>query len=281
MDDSTRSPHLQPRSPARASGEQPGGASGEGARIARKASSDGAERENRGRKAFRADLHIHSCLSPCADIDCSPTTIARRARELGLHMIALTDHNAADNCPAFEIACRRDGLVPVFGCEITSAEEVHVLCLFENVAAATEMAALARHGMLRIPVNPKIYWPQYVVDADENILSQIDYLLTLASPLNLDEVRAACHSAGGLCIPAHIDRPANSLIAQLGFVPREDWDALEITLEETAAQPDCAGYALTCSSDAHAIENVGRRWIEFEAEDCSFEGLKRALQSWI
>ena len=58
------------------------------------------------------DLHLHSCLSPCADDDMTPYNIAGMAMLLGLQLLALTDHNSAKNCPAFFSACREYGSFP-------------------------------------------------------------------------------------------------------------------------------------------------------------------------
>ena len=77
-----------------------------------------------------ADLHIHSCLSPCADDDMTPADAAGMARLAGADVAALTDHNSAANCPAFFAACEAYGVVPVGGMELTTAEEIHLVCLF-------------------------------------------------------------------------------------------------------------------------------------------------------
>jgi len=82
-------------------------------------------------KTFRADLHIHTCLSACAELDMTPPKIIRKAREKGLQIIAITDHNSAENIPAFN-ALKYEDIKVFAGMEITTSEEVHVLALFED-----------------------------------------------------------------------------------------------------------------------------------------------------
>ena len=64
------------------------------------------------KKSYKCDLHIHSCLSPCADLLMTPGNIIKEALKLGLDCIAITDHNAAGNVePALKIARNTDLIV--------------------------------------------------------------------------------------------------------------------------------------------------------------------------
>ena len=228
---------------------------------------------------FIADLHVHSCLSPCTDIDVSPRTLATRARDLGIHLLALTDHNACKNLPAFEECCLEFGLVPVFGMELTTTEEVDVLCLFETLDRAMDFEALVHRDFPRFPLDEKFWNPQYVVNSQEEILDELDFLLTTASRLDLSTALTEVHRRSGLCIPAHIDRSHNSLHSQLGFLPPDPFDAVEITLkpEQSKELIDPGTLPLVADSDCHVLEDLGQRHTIFEAEEPGFEGYRRAL----
>ena len=86
-----------------------------------------------------ADLHNHSCLSPCGSLELSPRRLLEIAAAKGIRVLALTDHNSSLNCPAFAKLCPQFGVIPIFGMEATASEEIHVLCLFTNLAAAMRL----------------------------------------------------------------------------------------------------------------------------------------------
>jgi len=205
----------------------------------------------------RADLHNHSCLSPCGSLDLSPAVLARRARELGLDLVALTDHNCARNAPAFRDRARREGLAALYGVEATSAEEAHVLVLF----AASE-DALAFSEFLEAHLPPLLYdtrllGDQAVVDAQDKILDLPEFYLGAALDLGWDEVCAEADRRGALVIPAHIDRPAYGALAQLGFLPAGPYAAVEALRPQVRGE--ARGYPVVSGSDAHYPEHVGRR----------------------
>jgi PHP family Zn ribbon phosphoesterase len=203
------------------------------------------------------DLHNHSCLSPCASLEESPGLIAKLARERGLDLVALTDHNSALNCPAFAEACSREGLAPLFGIEACSVEEVHVLCLFGAVAEALDFGEALRGSLLALPYDPDKLGDQVVVDADENVLDQVGYYLGAALSMGFDELCARAAEAGALVIPAHVDRPMFSVGSQLGFLPPGPYDAVE-SIREPGPHLR-RGLAAISGSDSHYPEHVARR----------------------
>lgn len=211
-----------------------------------------------------ADLHNHSCLSPCGSLEMSPRLIAARARERGISLLALTDHNSSLNCPAFAAACAAEGILPLFGMEATVREEAHVLCLFGDLEAALAFSAAWYDLMPPFPNDAQKLGDQVYVDEDENILGEVDKYLGVAAEVSLDELGPMVAGCGGLVIPAHIDRPAFSLTSQLGFIPDGPWAALECVRIPSAA--DTRDYPLTTSSDAHYPEHVGRRPFELDAD---------------
>jgi 3',5'-nucleoside bisphosphate phosphatase len=203
------------------------------------------------------DLHNHSCLSPCASLEESPSLIARLARERGLDLVGLTDHNSALNCPAFAEACSREGVAPLFGIEANSVEEVHVLCLFGAVDDALAFGEVLRGLLQDLPYDPDKLGDQVVVDADENVIDQPDYYLGAALSIGFDEICAMAAGRGALVIPAHVDRPMFSVSSQLGFLPPGPYDAVESMREP--GQHLRLGLAAISGSDSHYPEHVARR----------------------
>ncbi len=204
-----------------------------------------------------ADLHNHSCLSPCGSLDLSPSVLAFRARARGIRLLALTDHNSALNCPAFGEACRREGIIPLFGIEACSVEEVHVLCIFGNEDEALDFGVYLRGLLPDLPYDPEKLGDQVVVDVDENVLDLPDYYLGAALSIGFDELCQATAGRGALVIPAHVDRPMFSVASQLGFLPPGPYAAVESMREPPVSL--CLGLPVISGSDAHYPEHVGRR----------------------
>ena len=225
-----------------------------------------------------ADFHNHSCLSPCASLEMSPLRIAEIAAQRGIGLIALTDHNSARNTPAFDEACRQVGITGLFGLEITTAEECHVLALFDSLDSAARMDAWVTDALPRIPLDADFYGDQPVVDADEHILAFIDVLLISAISHSLDAVRSKTHEWGGLFIPSHINRHAFSVESQLGFLPPGDYDAIEVMPGSVEAyRKRYPGIPVITSSDAHLPEQIGRAPFTLSLHDTGVEAIREAL----
>ena len=165
------------------------------------------------------DLHIHSCLSPCADDDNTPYNIAGMAALAGIQILALTDHNTCRNCPAFFSACKQYGLIPVAGMELTTAEDIHIICLFENLDDAMRFSEHVYGRLPKIPNRVDIYGQQMVLGEDDSLIDTEEYFLSIATDITLDEAPSLVAEFGGICYPAHIDREANGIIATLGTMP--------------------------------------------------------------
>ena len=177
------------------------------------------------------DFHIHSCLSPCGDDDMTPANIAGAATLAGLNIVALTDHNTARNCPAFLKAAKAYGIIGIAGMELTTAEDIHVVCLFEELSAALSFSdEIEKHRVL-IKNRPEIFGKQQIMDEEDNILGEEEYLLSNATDISVEEVPALVKSFGGVCFPAHIDRTANGIVSVLGVFPEQsDFDAFELQI---------------------------------------------------
>jgi hypothetical protein len=195
----------------------------------------------------------------------SPRLLAKVARERGIGILALTDHNAALNCPAFSIACGREGVVPLFGVEASSLEEVHVLCIFGTVEQALDFGELLKARLPRSSYDPAKLGDQAVVDADDDVLELPDYYLGGATQLGFDELCLEAARRRALVIPAHVDRPMFSVSSQLGFLPAGPYDAVEAIREPPESLR--RGLPLVSGSDAHYPEHIGRRAFALDLQE--------------
>lgn len=207
------------------------------------------------------DFHLHSCLSPCGDDDNTPNNIAGMATLLGLNMIALTDHNTCKNCPAFFKAAKRYGLIPVAGMELTTAEDIHAVCLFENLEDAMAFDEEIDSRRVKIKNRTDIFGNQYILDGDDNIIGEDEYLLSNATTVSLDEAPEIVKKYNGICYPAHIDRQSNGVIAVLGTFPETPhFDIVEINrkekIDEYVKKYSLEDKRVIVSSDAHILTDM-------------------------
>ncbi|GHV16432.1 histidinol-phosphatase [Clostridia bacterium] len=212
-------------------------------------------------KAFY-DLHLHSCLSPCGDNDMTPRNIAGMAALLGLQVIAVADHNTCRHCPAVLSAARGQGILAVPAMELTTAEEVHVLCLFPDLDAAMDFDKYVYSKLPDIPNNERIFGEQLLLDDDENVLGREPRLLLSATGIGIYDAVSLVKSYGGAAVPAHIDRPSFSVLsnlglwdANMGFAAYEIFDISQRDALE-ARFPDLKNIRCISDSDAHYLENM-------------------------
>ncbi len=215
-------------------------------------------------KKYYYDLHIHSCLSPCGDDDSTPNSIAGIGEINSLDIMALTDHNTCKNCPAFFEACFRHGILPVAGMELTTAEDIHAVCLFPSLERAMEFDAFLQERRVLIPNRIDIFGRQIICDSEDNAIGEEEYLLSNATTISIDEAPKLVENFGGICYPAHIDRDANGIISVLGTFPKtphftcaELHDAEK--RDEYAVNYDLSDKCLVVSSDAHYLWDIKER----------------------
>lgn len=216
---------------------------------------------------IRADLHLHSCLSPCGDLFMSPKTIVETLVSKNIKLAALTDHNTSLDTPAFAACCKKHNIAALYGMEAQTSEELHVLTLFADEKTALDFCA-GWYDLLPNVINkPDKTGDQVYVDENDDIVGEVEkYLITSAS-VSLDELAKQVHKLGGIVIPAHVDRPAFSMTSQLGCVVDGDWDALEFVKPDVAPELLPSAYPVTTSSDAHYIEHIGRRAFDLDIGD--------------
>lgn len=227
---------------------------------------------------YAADLHIHSCLSPCGDDDMTPNNICGMAALKGLEVIAVCDHNSARNLPAVEACCAEYGLVLLPGIEITTCEEVHLLGYFPSVATALAAGETLYAHLPRRRNKPAFFGHQLVMNERDEAVSEEEALLIGATDLTLSQAAALVRLHGGAAVPAHINRGANGLLINLGLLPVEpQFSTLEVWKELPCDNGLLIGRNVLHSSDAHALGAIR------EAEDALRVPVRSAEQlvSWM
>ncbi|MEM1484516.1 PHP domain-containing protein [Oscillospiraceae bacterium PP1C4] len=229
------------------------------------------------------DLHIHSCLSPCADNDMTPQNIVNMSLLKELDMIALTDHNSCKNCPALLQAAKGSGLAVIPGMELTTAEEIHMVCLFSSLENAMAFDSYVHARLADVENVPKIFGEQLIVDALENIIGSEEKLLVNATTIGISELPSLMRRFGGLCYPAHIDRSSYSVLSNLGGIPPEcGFKTLEVYMPDAffadGAHADIqAQYYTVTSSDAHDLARISEREHCIHLHTVDFYGLAARL----
>ncbi len=232
--------------------------------------------------AFRADLHVHTCLSPCADEGMSPLAIVRQAKKKGLDVIGICDHNSTGNVAAVRQAGQREGLAVIGGIEVCSEEEVHILGLFDKEENLQEMQRLIDEN-LHGENNPELFGQQCLCNEQDAIVGWEAKLLIGATGLSVEEVVENIHRHGGLAVASHVDRDSFSLFSQLGFVPEGlQVDALEVSPRHSVSEakdcfPQTRGYPLMSFSDAHRLEEIGMTFTTFTGVSPCVTELGKAL----
>ena len=236
-----------------------------------------------GIRPFVADLHIHSVLSPCGDSEMAPGPVLRQARQRQLDMIAITDHNSGANVRAFREAAQGMGITVLAGMEVTTEEEAHVIALFDQLEALLQWQALVYAALPAMKNNEEYFGVQVEVNAQNEVVQIHDRFFAGTTGLSIDLVIKHVHALGGLCIPAHVDKPVFSVISQLGAIPPDlDIIAVEVFRRTPLAKalkqfPELARYALVRGSDAHYLQDIGTATTTYYIETPTIAELRQAL----
>jgi len=213
---------------------------------------------------YKADLHNHSVLSPCGGLEMDPESVMQTAAKNGISIFALTDHNSLANCPAYAAWAKRFGIAFLYGVEIQTAEEIHLIALFDNTQEAMEFNELLYDSLLPIPNDPDFFGDQVVIDEEGGIVRMEERALINSSVWDLDTAYQQVDSYGGLCFPAHVDATTFSIIGQLGFIPPHlDFAAVSVTANcridrLLTTYPWLQKYPLFACSDAHYLADIGK-----------------------
>jgi PHP family Zn ribbon phosphoesterase len=238
-------------------------------------------------KILRCDLHIHSALSPCAENDMTPGNIVGMAKLNGLDIIAVTDHQSCGNCAsAIALSDKLDGPLVIPGMEAESAEEIHMLCLFDNIISALDFEKLIRKSQIYQENRTEIFGDQLYFDQNDEVSGCEKQLLLMPGSYSCDELARIVYDMGGACIPAHLDREANSMLSTLGTLPEDlicGWIEISGSGDrEMIAQkyPELDRYETITNSDAHRLTEIADPgWlIELPSFNTRQEGRKQLIQ---
>ncbi|MDA8234561.1 MAG: hypothetical protein M0Z31_07185 [Clostridia bacterium] len=232
---------------------------------------------------LKADLHLHSCLSPCAEEDMNPVAVLTRVRQLGYDLIALADHHHGGNVTSFQKKGREIGIRVIPAMEVETVERVHLLCLFDTLEQLQLWQVQVAEALLG-GVNPReFYGPQLLVDDEGRITGEVEELLL--NPLSFDvfEVVERVKGLGGVVIPAHLDRPGHSLIFHMGMEILKVFPAVEISSHMEPAvvreiydlNPD---QTVLVSSDAHFLAELKAPRVIIHVAEVSVKELELAFR---
>ena len=233
---------------------------------------------------FKADLHLHTVLSPCGDLEMSPSAIVDRALERGLDMIAISDHNTTRQVKVCQKIGRERGLFVLGGVEVTSQEEAHCLCFFETDAQLDDFQSFLDAHLPPIPNDEDRFGYQLIVDENDEITGEEPFHLLNAIDVDIDGLYDEVHRIGGLFVPAHVNKSSTSLMSQLGFVPPDlRADGLEINKFTTRDDfvkkfAYLKRFNFITDSDAHFIPDVGSVYNVIHMEHRSFAEFAMALR---
>jgi len=232
---------------------------------------------------YKADFHIHTLLSPCADLEMTPANIVKRAKETRLQIIGITDHNSTKNAKLVKHLAEKEGIYVLTGTEITTKEEVHCLAFFEHENQLDEFQNYLDNTLTIIPNPDGHFGFQPVVDEKDNILELVPNYLNAALKVGIQNVQKKVYELNGIFIPAHVDRSANGLFYQLGFIPPQlKFDALGIS--SRSSEKDVRKHyvlqkeiTLISNSDAHFLTQIGDICNEIYISEINFCEIKKAL----
>lgn len=232
---------------------------------------------------FKAELHIHTVLSPCAAVEMLPPLIIQTALEKKVNLIAITDHNCSHNVSAVVDAAKGTGIVVLPGMELQTKEEIHSICLFDTLEQATAFQKLVFSSLPNLTNNVELFGEQFVVDANGDFLRREERMLLASSSYSLTEAWHVVDELGGILIPAHIDRTVFGLMPVLGFVPQDiPLEALEISKRISAKNaqqkyPQLENYSLIQNGDAHQLDEI-LGLTSFKMEKPSIFEIRKALR---
>ncbi len=225
------------------------------------------------------DLHIHSCLSPCADMDMTPHSIAGMSYINGLDIIAVADHNCARNVRAVKKACEEFNILLVPAIEAETAENIHLLCLFKSVEDAESMGEFLESHLPPIKNRSEIFGRQVIMDECDNEKGEIESLLINATDVPIEEMKSKVESFGGVCVAAHIDREANGIIATLGTVPDYlNFKTVELSNHAPKDYPREEKFTYISDSDAHYLADISEKINCLELKDKNLEEIIEKLR---
>jgi 3',5'-nucleoside bisphosphate phosphatase len=233
-------------------------------------------------RRFRADLHVHTCLSPCGDLRMSPRNIATEAGKRGILLLAVCDHNSAENVAAVMKAAEAGSVTVLPGMEVCSREEIHVLAIFEDLESVLDLQSTV-YAHLKGRNDPEAFGLQVVANELDEVIGYQDSLLIGAVDLPIEDIVDTIHGLGGVAVASHIDRESFSVTSQLGFIPETlKFDALELScnIGDDEARRRFVAYGdatFVRNSDAHELKDLGKNTSEYMLDHPSFQEIQKAF----
>ena len=231
------------------------------------------------------DLHLHSCLSPCGDMDMTPNNITGMAAILGLDVIALTDHNTSLNCEATIEAGKRNGVLVIPGMELTTSEDIHAVCLFPTLERALDWSEYVDNHRIKVKNRPEIYGRQVIMNSLDEEIGETEHLLLPATEISIMNAHDLVGDFGGICYPAHIDRDSYSILSVLGEIDESCGFTVAELADKTKLDPlkklhpILGGMKIVTNSDAHYLESMLDAENRLELPELSAEAVISFLRS--
>lgn len=217
---------------------------------------------------FYYDLHIHSDLSPCGSSDMTPNNIVNMSYIKGLNIISVTDHNTARNLPPVVMLGEKTGIKVLPGIEVTTKEEVHVLCYFRNLNDSLDFGDIIYSSLPPMMNDPVIFGEQNIYNEFDEKTGSLGKLLLNATSLSISEVRRLAVSHHGIMVPAHINKKSNSILGVLGFMPKNLCiDFVEIYEKTEIDEILLKEYKILRNSDAHQLVDISEAKNFLEIDD--------------
>ncbi len=230
------------------------------------------------------DFHIHSCLSPCSDEDMTPNNIVNMSLLKGLNVIAVTDHNTMKNCPSVMSIAENTNLLVIPGMEIQTREDVHIIALFPSIRTCVEMEDILDDHRLMLPHKPEKFGQQLIMNSEDEIIGEYPVTLMASVDIGIDQLIEMVYDKGGVVFPAHINKPANSVLSNLGFIPKE-WPIAAVEIFRANENADivttyAANYKVLKNSDAHYLHDISEAENSIEIPELTIEEIIKYLREF-
>lgn len=231
-------------------------------------------------QCYRADFHIHSCLSPCADITMTPKQVAKELVEHHIDWAAITDHNSTRNLASFEAVFKASGIAFLAGIEIQTIEDIHVLGYFPTVECALRAGSEVEQALPEIRIDPEKNGYQLVVNPDDTFREMLLKPFGFPTRLTLDQTVDLIRFHNGLAVYAHVDK-AMGVIVQLGLIPDEPKEMpceLYMPLKYKAYAGQLSTRTVLSSSDAHNLDSFSEAKMMIRCHTRTFDEFRKALE---
>ncbi|MGM0508587.1 MAG: PHP domain-containing protein [Fusobacteriota bacterium] len=229
---------------------------------------------------YLADLHIHSVLSPCADLLMVQENIFKKLKENNIKIFSITDHNSNGNSKVFQKRAEKEGILFIPGIEIATIEEIHILGYFKNLEDLKSVKEKIYKNLPDMKNREDIFGYQLLLDENDDFVEKEEAFLASATNIGIDEVFDIIKKNNGLAVPAHLDK-TNSIISNLGYIPELEFDAFEIYIKEKVQKfkkKYSLGDKILSSSDAHFPHSIKKPKLEFDLKDLSINAFFEAFK---